>query len=225
MTRVKTLGIIGGIAPESTVAYYRNILELCRGAYPPVIINSIDLTKMIGLITDARFDDLAVYLGAELEKLARAGAEIALFASNTPHIIFDTLRERSPLPLISIVETARDAAVRAGLRRVALFGTRFTMRAPFYARTFAEAGISVVVPNDDDLEHIHHRYMSELVNAQFLDSTRAELLHVIDRIPNIDGVILGGTELPLLLSASEHAGVQLLDTGRLHAERAVEAMQ
>jgi aspartate racemase len=207
------------------VAYYRNIVELCRGTFPPVIINSIDLTKMIGLISDQRFDDLADYLVGELEKLARAGAEIALFASNTPHIIFDTLRERSPLPLISIVEAARDAAVRARLRRVALFGTRFTMRAPFYARAFAEADISVVVPDDESLEHIHHRYMSELVNGQFLDSTREELLRIIDKIPNIDGVILGGTELPLLLRASEHAGVKLLDTGRIHAERAVEAMQ
>ncbi len=225
MKRVKTLGIIGGIAPESTVAYYRSIVELSRGVYPPVIINSIDLTRMIGLITDGRFDELADYLVAELEKLERAGAEIALFASNTPHIIFDALRARSPLPLISIVETARDAASRAGLRRLALFGTRFTMRAPFYRRAFAEAGMEVIVPDDADLEHIHERYMSELVNARFLDSTREELLRIIEKIPNIDGVILGGTELPLLLRASEHAGVRLLDTGRLHAERAVEAMQ
>jgi aspartate racemase len=98
------------------------------------------------------------------------------------------------------------------------------MRAPFYARAFAEAGMEVIAPDDADLEHIHQRYMSELVNARFLDSTREELLRIIEKIPNIDGVILGGTELPLLLRASEHVGVRLLDTGRLHAERAVEMM-
>ena len=102
---MKTLGIIGGIAPESTVEYYRRIIDSWRrgrgdGSYPRIIIDSIDLTAMLRLVRDDRAA-LVTFLVGELEKLARAGAEVALFASNTPHLVFDAVTARSPLPLPS----------------------------------------------------------------------------------------------------------------------------
>src|SRR5205814_803575 len=103
-----TLGIIGGIAPESTIEYYRTIIALHRertgGQYPPILINSIDLKKMLALVAEQRFPELITYLVAEIRKLAAGGATIGLFASNTPHIVFDELRSQSPIPLVSIVE-------------------------------------------------------------------------------------------------------------------------
>jgi len=225
-----TLGIIGGIAPESTIAYYRLVVARHRektGRYPKIVINSIDLDAMIGLVAAGKFPELIAMLLGELEKLARAGAEIALFASNTPHIVFRELAPRSPLPLISIVECARDAAKALGLKRLGLFGTRFTMQAPFYREVFGSVGITVVVPEEDEQSWIHEKYMGELVNAVFLPETRDRLLAIAGRMKHedaIDGLILGGTELPLILGDTGSTGMPFLDTTRIHVERAVERM-
>ena len=228
---MKTLGIIGGIAPESTIAYYRTIVALYRertnGQYPSIIINSIDLTMLLKLAAENRHKDLAEYLVAETRKLAAAGAELSLFASNTPHIVFDEVSAQSPIRLLGIVESTFRAAKEAGLQRVALFGTRFTMQAGFYNSFFQPRGISVVLPDPSDQEFIHTKYMQELVNARFLDSTRQELLAIAEKMKRdsqIQGVILGGTELPLLLRDSSWSGLHLLDTGKIHAEWAVEQM-
>src|ERR1700676_2698038 len=97
------------------------------GSYPPVLINSIDLKKVLALVNAGALNKLTEYLGAEVVKLARGGADVALLASNTPHLVFEDVQRQSPIPLISIVEAACSAAQAAGLRKVGLFGTRFTM--------------------------------------------------------------------------------------------------
>ena len=226
-----TLGIIGGIAPESTIEYYRTIIALHRertgGQYPPILINSIDLKKMLALVAEQRFPELITYLVAEIRKLAAGGATIGLFASNTPHIVFDELRSQSPIPLVSIVEATFRAAEKARFRRLALFGTRFTMQADFYRSFFEPRGIAVISPNAVEQDFIHTKYMDELVNAKFLDSTRNAMLDIAERMrhdSHIEGVILGGTELPLLLRETSGRAIRLLDTGRIHAESAVEQL-
>jgi aspartate racemase len=223
---MKTLGIIGGIAPESTIDYYRQVIAAYRarvtdGSYPNLIINSIDLKGMIDLIAAKELEAVTVMLTNELARLARAGAEVGLFASNTPHLVFDELQRRSPLPLISIVEETCGAAAAANMKRVGLFGTRFTMDNDFYPRVFARAGIEVVVPSPDDRRFIHDKYFAELVPGVFRDETRAEMLAIAARLPSIDGLILGGTELPLLLRGDSANGIPLLDTTRIHVAAAM----
>ena len=161
---MKTLGIIGGIAPPSTIEYYRMLFAAYRerrrdGSAPLVIINSIDNQTMLRLIAANALDEVSGYLAAEVEKLARAGADIGLLASNTPHIVFDRLQELSPIPLISIVETAFEVVQRSGLTRVGLLGTKFTMEGHAYPRVFARRGITVVRPDPVDLEYVHEKYM------------------------------------------------------------------
>ncbi len=229
---MKTLGIIGGIAPASTVEYYRMLVASYQarrpdGSNPLVLINSIDLQTMLGLIGADALDEVTSYLLAEIGKLARAGAELGLLASNTPHVVFDRLQARSPMPLISIVEAAYDAARALGLTRVGLLGTRFTMQSAAYPSVFTRRGIAVVVPDEADRDYVHGKYMSELVRAEYLPETRAGVLAVVDRLRRqhrVDGVILGGTELPLLLREAGDAGIPLLDTGRVHVEAALNAM-
>jgi aspartate racemase len=228
---MKVLGIIGGIAPESTIAYYRAIIAEYRarvidGSYPPLIINSIDLTKLLALAAKDR-QQLTIYLLAEIQRLAEAGAQFALMASNTPHLVFDEVRAQSPVPLVSIVESARDAAKERRFSRVGLFGTRFTMEAGFYPRVFATAGIDVITPDPEDQAYIHEKYMGELVNAIFLPETRDRLLALVDRLrvqKQIEAVILGGTELPLILKGETAAGIPVLDTTAIHVKRAVNEM-
>ena len=163
-------------------------------------------------------------MAEEIERLARAGADFGALASNTPHIVFDELRRRSPIPLISIVESTCNAAQVLGLKRVGLFGTRFTMLGRFYPDVFARSGLTVVVPEEDEQTYIHEKYMKELLNNIFLPETRQGLLAIVDRMKaadNIEGLILGGTELPLVLRDVEHEGIPFLDTTRIHVERIV----
>jgi aspartate racemase len=229
---MKRLGIVGGIAPESTVEYYRLIVATYRarvtdGSYPPLVINSIDMKVMREHIEAGRLEEVADYLLGEVRRLADAGAEFALLASNTPHIVFDELERRSPVPLLSIVRAARDAAAGLGLKRVGLLGTRFTMRGGFYEPVFGRGGVEVVTPEGDDQDYVHERYMGELVHGVFLEETRAGLLGVVDRLAEragVEAVVLGGTELPLILRDAAGRGIPFLDTGRIHAERAVAEM-
>lgn len=226
---MKTAGIVGGIAPESTIQYYRLMVDLYRekisdGSYPPILINSIDMTRMLDLIGKGELPAVTDYLLGEVEKLADGGADFAFLASNTPHIVFKALQARSPLPLISIVEAARDAVQAQGLKKVGLFGTRFTMEGGFYTEAFEAAGITIVTPDEANKTFIHDKYMGELVNGIFKDETRAQLLKIVDQLrqqDHVEGIVLGGTELPLILTEPSWQGLPFFDTTRIHAEQAV----
>ena len=221
---MKTIGIIGGIGPESTVEYYRFLIAAYReqkkdGSYPSIIINSIDLKKLLDLVQANDLPQVAEYLLDEVQKLAGAGADFGALASNTPHIVFDELRRRSPLPLISIVEATCEAAAALGLKKLGLFGTRFTMQGHFYPDVFSRAGIEVVAPAPDEQAYIHEKYMSELVPGNLLSETRDGLLKIADQLKEregIQGLILGGTELPLILRDAKIPGLQFLDTTKIH---------
>lgn len=229
---MKTLGIIGGVGPESTTDYYSAIIAAYRernpdGSYPPLIINSIDLKKMVDLITRNDLKGVADYLLDEIRKLARAPVDFGLVAANTPHIVFEEVQAQSPIPLISIVEATCAAAKARTLKRLALFGTRFTMKGAFYPKVFSREGIELIAPEPDDQEYIHDKYMNELILGKFLPETRAGLLAVVDRLNekvHLDGVILAGTELPLILRDAAHHGIPLLDTTRIHVGAAVTEM-
>jgi len=229
---MKTLGIIGGLGPESTIDYYGRIIALYRertrdGSYPQFIINSIDMKKGLDFIEANNLTGMTDYLLEEIGKLARAGATFGLISANTPHIVFDEVASGSPIPLISIVEATCAASKGRKLRRLALFGTRYTMQATFYPKVFSREGIELFVPDPEDQTYIHDKYLNELVSGKFLPETRAGLLAIVDRMnesSDIDGVILAGTELPLILRDSEHNGIPFLDTTEIHCEAAVTEM-
>ena len=230
MADVRTLGIVGGIAPASTVDYYRSIIAVWRelrgdDSYPSLVINSINLTRLVELVSGNRLGELAEWLVAEVERLARAGADLGMLASNTPHIVFDEVARASPIPLLSIVEAAAEAAEGMRLRTVGLLGTRYTMQGRFYPDAFAGRGIKVVAPAPDDRTYVHDRYMDELIEDRFEDDTRRGFLAVIDRLreSGAEAVLLAGTELPLLLRGAATA-VPVLDTTRIHVRRAVREL-
>ncbi len=229
---MKTLGIIGGLGPESTVDYYQRIIARYRertgdGSYPEFIINSVNLRKGLDFMDVNDLTGMADYLLEAIGKLARAGADFGLISANTPHIVFDELAPRSPIPLISIVEATCAVAKGRKLKRLALFGTRYTMQATFYPNVFSREGIELLVPEPDDQNYIHDKYFTELVPGKFLPETRAGLLAIVDRMKaksDIDGVILAGTELPLILHDPSHNGIPFLDTTKIHVQAAVTKM-
>jgi aspartate racemase len=229
---MKTVGLIGGVGPESTIEYYRFIIDEYRArknddTYPSIIINSVDVNKYVALATANRFDKFADELVFEIDRVARAGADFAALAANTPHIVFDELQRRSAIPLVSIVEATCDKARQLGCKRVALLGTKFTMQGGFYHDVFARAGIDLIVPNEAEQNYIHEKYVGELLKNIFTDDTRAGLLAIIDQLRGrdaIDAVILGGTELPLILRDAERGDMKFLDTTKIHVEKIVERL-
>jgi aspartate racemase len=226
---MKTIGIVGGIGPESTVEYYRAIVALHAeqnpdGSFPLIIINSIDLKHLLSLVAASEPAHLIEYLVGEIQKLAKAGAQCGLVAANTPHMVFDEIQRESPIPLISIVRVTRDVAEALGLTKLALFGARFTMQGRFYSDVFSKKGIGIVVPNEDEQAFIHRIYFEELVKGKVLRETRERLLEIVDAMKERDGVqglILGGTELSLILREATVRGVPVLDTTRIHAKAIV----
>ncbi|HYH10574.1 MAG TPA: amino acid racemase [Thermoanaerobaculia bacterium] len=227
---MRTIGIIGGIGPESTIDYYRLLIEAYRsrvadGSYPSIVINSIDVAKVLGFVAND-LGALTAYLSREVQRLADAGADFAALAANTPHVVFGEVQRASSIPLVSIVRAAHDGAVRRGLTRLALFGTRFTMGGSFYPDVFRDGTITLVPPRADEQEFIHDKCVNELLQGEFLDETRRQFERIIVRLRDeerIDGVILAGTELPLLLRTAAIEGVAMLDTTRLHVDAILDA--
>ena len=229
---MKTLGIVGGIGPESTIEYYRFILDGYRkrvpdGSAPHIIIDSIDVNRGIAMLDANDLAALADYIASSVDSLVRAGAEVALIAANTPHIVFDEVQARAAVPMISLVQAACDRALAMGLKRLGLLGTGFTMRGRFYPDVFARAGLELVTPNEEEKTLIHRAYIGELLKNQFRPETRAAIVSIIERMRNDEGVesvLLAGTELPLLLRGFEPEGIAFLDTTLIHVDAAVDAI-
>lgn len=229
---MKMLGIVGGIGPESTIEYYRQLVagfrrRISDGSYPPLLIDNIDLNRLLGLAAAPQRRDLVGYLLESISRLARAGADFALMAANTPHLVFDEVDAVAPIPLVSIVQSTCDFANSHGLRRLGLFGTRVTMQAGFYEEVFQRKELAIVLPDPDEQAYIHGKYVQELVNGVFSPGTRQDLQHIARELrerAHIDGLIPGGTELPLLLHDDGEIGIPLLDTTRIHVNAALETM-
>ena len=226
-----SVGIVGGLGPESTIDYYRRILAAWEreepSTTPSIVIDSLDVQRALRLVANDR-PGLIEYLVESVHRLARAGVDFVAMTANTPHIVFDEIAARSSVPLVSIVEACAEEARRRGLGRLALLGTRFTMEARFYAAVCARYGIVVISPKDVDRAWLHERYVGELLKGNFRDDTRRGVSSLVSRLrdeESIDGVILGGTELPLLLTTPVIAGVPALDTTALHVAAIVERLR
>jgi aspartate racemase len=225
------VGLVGGIGPESTIDYYRRILAAWEreapGTSPSIVIDSLDVRRGLWLVEKDR-PAFIEYLVASVQRLTGAGVDFAAMTANTPHVVFDEIVARATVPLVSIVEVCAEEARRRRLKRLALFGTRFTMEAPMYPEVFARSGIAVIAPNDVERTLVHDRYVNQLLNGEFRDDTRREFLSLIVRLRDeekIDGVILGGTELTILLKEPVIADIPVLDTTALHVAAIVERLR
>jgi len=227
---MKKAGIIGGIGSETTIEYYRAIISEFRKrtgntGYPSILINSIDMDRMMELIGTSQLSRLTDFLLAEIDKLNRAGADFALLASNSAHIVIHELQEHAPLPLISIIEAVLDAVKRLRLDKVGLLGTRVTMRGGFYNSVFSAAGVTVEAPDPDDQALLQEIITTELVPGTIQPETREKVSHLIERFKHrqqIQGLILGATEISPLLRDSADLLIPFFDSTRLHVDRIVD---
>jgi len=227
----KTIGMIGGIAPASTVDYYNRLISRFQERtgqreYPSILINSINMTHMMNLITHEQFDELTDYLSEEIYVLEKAGAKVIFLASNTPHLVFEPLAERVKAKMVSIVDSTIAYAQSKGYNRLGLFGTLPTMEGDFFQDGFDAAGMEIITPMPDERKYIHKIYMEELIRGRFLPETKSHLLSITNRMYNegqIDSLILGGTELPLILKSSDFEDIELLNTTKIHVEQILDA--
>ena len=227
---MKTIGMLGGLGPESTADYYKRIIEEYRrrtgdNTYPHILINSLNMTAVLALAAAKDWDALTDCLAGGIQALADAGADFGFIASNTPHVVFDRVQALSPIPLISIVEAAACEAEKLGLKKAGLLGTAFTMESSFYQDAFAARGIDTATPNEAERRYLQQKLMDEIELGIFLDETREGLLRIAGQMveeDGADGIVLGCTELPLIITQGVAFGVPFLNTAEIHVERIVE---
>lgn len=226
---MKRIGIVGGLGPEATLYYYRTLVDLwyedkrLREDYPEIIVYSVNLQECLKLMELSMWTELGDRMIAAVGSLQKAGADFGIIAANTPHKVFSDIRAKSPIPLLSIVEETCAAVARRGLRKVGLLGTMVTMSSNFYEDAFNKSNISIVVPNEDDQAYIHDRILNQLGLGIMLDETRQGFLRITQRMideEGIEGLILGCTEIPLLLT-KEELSIPFFDTAKIHCEGAL----
>jgi aspartate racemase len=226
---MKRIGLIGGLGPEATIEYYNGLIDAFKDGsgdlnYPEIIIYSVNMSEFMALMTSRKYDELVAILLEKIDSLKKAGAEFAAMTANTPHLVFDQVNEKSALPLISIVEATLEEASKRGLKRTGLLGTAFTMNATFFPDVFKKQGIEVIIPDKEDIELINIKLFSEIELGIFKAETREFLIGIIHKMveqQNIDSIILGCTEFPLILTEPYYAGVPVLNTTGIHIRKIV----
>ena len=229
---MKRIGIIGGIGPESTIEYYRLIVKryqerLGTKDYPDIMISSINMTEMLGYVFTNQLDRLVDFMVYKIEGLERTGVDYVAIASNTPHIVFDRIAERVQTPLISIVEETCKVVLDRKIKKVGLMGTKSTMTNGFYQKVAERYGIEIVIPETGQQDYIHTKYMSELLFNRVVPETKEQLIGIAGELQakeSIEGLILGGTELPLILKQADFAYLEIFDTTIIHVESIVDRM-
>lgn len=228
---MKKIGLIGGLGPEATVDYYTAIIDAFKQEnkgslnYPEIIIYSVNMDHFIGKVQRKEYISAIDYLAQGLQALERAGADFIAISANTPHLFFYDLQKRVGVPMLSIVEATAREAQRLGLKRTGLLGTGFTMDSDFFTEVFSRYRVEVVSPSDSDKEYINKKLFSEIELGIFKEETRQGIEEVILRMQKeekIDGIIMGCTELPLILKHEKYNGVLSLNTTQIHVNEIVE---
>ncbi|HYE49062.1 MAG TPA: aspartate/glutamate racemase family protein [Azospirillaceae bacterium] len=224
---MRTLGLIGGMSWESTALYYRHLNEIAKerlgGLHSaPVLLHSFDFDEIARLQGAGDWDTAAGLLTDAARGLERAGAEALLICTNTMHLVAGQVQAAVGVPLLHIADATGEALRRAGCRRPVLLGTRFTMEKEFYRGRLAERfGIDALVPDEAGRGLVHRVIYEELCRGEVRAESRAAYLAEIARLPGADAVILGCTEIGMLIGAGD-LDLPVFDTTRLHAEAAMD---
>jgi aspartate racemase len=220
---MKTIGIIGGLGPESTLEYYKGIIDGYRNIkgeehYPQIYINSINMTEMLNFVENNEYEKLTSMLVMNINKLENIGADFAAIASNTPHIVIDKIIEKVSIPIISIVEETCKYAQIKKLKKVLLTGTLFTMNGEFYQKEFEKYNITCIIPDEIEKEIIQNIIFPELENGIINKNDKRKFIKLCNnkiRTENIDGIVLGCTELPLMIKENDFE-ICILNTMGIH---------
>lgn len=226
---MKKLGLVGGMGPESTIPYYHDIVygvknKIGKDFFPTLTIESVNVFDVLCFCGESKYDELTDYLMIAINNLIRSGADIIALTANTPHIVFNKLQEKSIVPLVSIIEATRDEALRLNIHKAGLLGTIFTMTGDFFKMPFLDKGIEIIVPSLEEMEFINQKISSELELGIIKKETLEEFQKIILRMKEdcgIEAIILGCTELPLILN-DDVSPVLCLDTMKIHLKSLID---
>lgn len=226
------IGLIGGIGPESTIEYYRMLIRLFRAKlntnqYPEILLQSIDMTEMLGYVFNDELDKLVNFLKTKVQILERSNVDYVALASNTPHLVFDKLSESVNVKMISIVEETAKAIAASGIQRVGLLGTKSTMSKGFYQIVGERNGVKMIIPSEKNQNYVHEKYMGELVFNKIIPETKQALIRIINELQineSIEGIVLGGTELPLILMQEDFPTLKVFNTTEIHVNAILDKM-
>ncbi|MFD7511634.1 aspartate/glutamate racemase family protein [Streptomyces sp. NPDC059853] len=226
---MRTIGLIGGMSWESTASYYRMLNELTRERLGGLhsarcVLYSVDFAEIAELQTEGRWQEAGEILADAAGSLERAGADLVLICANTMHKVADQVTAAVSVPLLHLADATAEAVRAAGVNEVGLLGTAFTMEQDFYRARLETQGLKVRIPDAEDRALVHRVIYDELCRGVVRDASREEFRQVIGRLvgDGAEGVILGCTELELLIGQSD-SPVPVFPTARLHAEAAVDA--
>lgn len=225
----KTIGLIGGMSWESSKLYYEFLntktKELLGGSHSSkCVMISVDFAEIERLTFKSDWDAIGELMKQAGQQLERAGADIILLCTNTIHIVSHYISENVNVPFLHIATTTGDSIKKIGLKKVALLGTKFTMEKDFYTKTLMDDfGLEVLIPNENYRQVVHDIIYNELVKGQFTNTSKQKIIEIIKELENqgAEGVILGCTELPILISKSD-VEIPIFDTGKIHANTAIE---
>ncbi len=226
---MKKIGLVGGTGPESTIMYYKELnskIDEATGCktMPELSIESVNFRKAWELVATKQTEKLADYLSEKVNLLAESGAEVIALTAATMHMVFDEVESKTNVSLVSIPKAVCDNAVKKGYKKVGLLGTIFTMEQDFMKKDLLRAGIDVIVPDKADRELIAKRILEELEVGIVKESTLKEFNEVIQKMQEmygIEAVVLGCTELPLILN-DENCVLPCLDSVAIHIEQLIE---
>ena len=224
---MRKLGLIGGTGPESTIAYYRGIaygVQEKTGRFPKLCIESLSVFEVLRFCEQRDYAGLADYLVQGFSCLAKAGADFACLTGITPHVVYDEVLARSPIPIVSMVETACEYAQALAYHRIALLGTYPTMSGEFFQRVFRAHGIEVVTPTEAEMRYIGEKIETELELGNVAPKTQKRLCEISERLVREEGaqaVVLGCTELPMILN-SALLSVPCMNVMEIHIQRLVD---
>jgi len=229
---MKKLGIIGGLGPESTIIYYKKIISAFSDSFstsgnPEIIIDSVDLNNFLQLAENGNWDIIINQLSESAERLYNAGANFGVLASNTPHKVFSEIQNKTKLPLIDLIEETAIQSKSLDIKAVGLLGTGFTMKSDFYKKAFETKGIKLFTPNIENIEYIHNKIFTELEFGVVKDENKSRFIQIINNLineHNIEGIIMGCTELPLIIQPND-IDIHYIDTTDVHVNTILKRLK
>lgn len=224
---MKTIGIIGGLTWLSTIEYYRLLNQMVnekRGGVESaeIILYSLNFGEIKKLTEDDHWDEITNLVSSIAVKLQQAGADCIMIGANTMHRIADDVQAAVTIPVIHIAEATANTVKEKGCSTVALLGTKYTMQLDFYKDKLAAKGIRTIIPNEEEIQFINNSIYNEMGKGDFLPATKKRYLEIIERLKGegAEGVILGCTEIPLLITQKD-ADIALFDTTLIHSKAAI----
>jgi len=227
---MKTVGIIGGLSPESTMSYYKALNQgaaarLGVGHSARIVISSVNFGEFVKLKEKGNWDTQGQLLAVEAERLEKAGVDFIILATNTMHKQADQITANISIPFLHIADATRDAIKAQGLTKIGLLGTKYTMQLDFYKNRLIDGGLEVILPDEQGMADVNRIIYEELTRGMIKDESKARYVEIIEKMAQdgAQGVIFGCTEIGVLVPPKD-VSMTVFDTTQIHVQKTLETM-